>query len=141
MVKEYSVLTEKASNFCGAVKAMNIDLVCKDASGGTVNLGGVENPETKAAKILYVALSFAAAALNCALDVGTGDAITDKDKTNLIADADNTSAGTSVTKDKNTGGTVALAAKGSAGDCIVVTQGAQNKTTAVSLMVLLGYEY
>jgi len=143
MTKEIVQLHATKGTGYKVVRALTADLTCGDASGGTINLGGIENPEDRAAKIIQVVLTYAAASANCALDVGIGDAITDKDKTDFMADVDNTSAGSTVayTGATETGEHKELAANGETGDCIVVTQGAQDKSTKVSVSVLLGYEY
>jgi len=141
VVKEHGVRTKETTGF-KVVRAISLDLACTDASGAEKVLGGFANPEDRAAKILQVTLAYAAAALNCALDVGLANNITTKG-VDFMADVDNTSAGatTKYTGATETGVHKTLAKAGAANSCITVNQGAQNKTTEVSLMVLLGYEY
>ncbi len=123
----------------GVLRAIYVDGATDSTSG---IIAAIENPEERDAKIIFAALSYAAGGADQELSAGTANTAIIQG-TNLFNNVNNTSAGTSYTRDANAGEMVTLSKKGNAtGSFITVGDTAANaKDKKVGLTVLLAYDY
>ncbi len=123
----------------GVVRAVHIDAV---TTGSSEVIGYVENPEEREAKILLCVLSNDGEGGNNKISVGLSDDATSKGD-DLIGEEDTTTAGTTYTRDKDTGEALTLKAKGDSSDSFITVHDGEGEDTGekIGVTVLLAYDY